>query len=93
MTDTIASVAAPLAQTALGTAASIMVYVDFDPGSDARIKIGADWAARYGAVLIGVAGWLPGREVGGWFAAELERPEDRIDRISAELERFHDWRR
>ena len=90
MTDTIASVAASLAQTALGTAASIMVYVDFDPGSDARIKIGADWAARYGAVLIGVAGWLPGREVGGWFAAELERPEDRIDRISAELNKLGD---
>ena len=90
MTDAIASVAAPLAQTALGTAVSIMVYVDFDPGSDPRIKITADWAAKYGAVLIGVAGWLPGREVGGWFAAELERPEDRIDRISAELNKLGD---
>ena len=65
-----------------------MVYVDFDPGSDDRIKIAADWAAKFGAVLIGVAGWLPGRQVGGWFAAELERPEDRIDRIMAELEKL-----
>ena len=53
-----------------------------------RIKIAADWAAKFGAVLIGVAGWLPGRQVGGWFAAELERPEDRIDRIMAELEKL-----
>ena len=57
-------------------------------GSDDRIKIAADWAAKFGAVLIGVAGWLPGRQVGGWFAAELERPEDRIDRIMAELEKL-----
>ena len=59
-------------------------------------KIAADWAVKYGAVLIDIAGWLPGREVGGWFAAELERPEDRIDRISAELNRrgdtFATWR-
>jgi nucleotide-binding universal stress UspA family protein len=68
--------------------ASIMVYVDFDPGCEARINIAADLAARSGAVLIGVAGWLPGREPGGWFAVELERPEDRIDRILAELEKL-----
>ena len=89
MTDAIANVADRSPQTSLGTAvASIMVYVDFDPGSDDRIKIAADWAAKFGAVLIGVAGWLPGRQVGGWFAAELERPEDRIDRIMAELEKL-----
>ena len=46
---------------------SIAVYVDFDSGSDGRIKIAADWAAKFGATLIGVAGWLPGREAGGWF--------------------------
>ena len=39
-------------------------------------------------MLIGVAGWLPGRQAGGWFAAELERPEDRTDRILAELEKL-----
>jgi nucleotide-binding universal stress UspA family protein len=91
MADAIANVADRSAQTFLGTAvASIMVNADFDPGSDDRIKIAADWAAKFGAVLIGVAGWLPGREVGGWFAAELERPEDRIDRISAEVNRLGD---
>jgi hypothetical protein len=47
--------------------ASIAVYVDFDSGSDGRIRIAADWAANFGAALIGVAGWLPGREAGGWF--------------------------
>lgn len=42
-----------------------MVNVDFDPGSDNRIKIAADWSAKFRAVLISVAGWLPGRRVGG----------------------------
>ena len=89
MTDAIANVFERSAQTSLGTAvASIIVYVDFDPGSNDRIMIAANWAAKFGAVLIGVAGWLPGREVGGWFATELERPEDRIDRIMAELEKL-----
>ena len=66
--------------------ASIAVYVDFDSGSDGRIRIAADWAAKFGAALIGVAGWLPGREAGGWFEYELERPEDRTDRITGELD-------
>jgi nucleotide-binding universal stress UspA family protein len=65
-----------------------MVYVDFDAGCDKRIKVAADWAAKFNAALIGVAGWLPGREAGGWFAAELERAEDRIDRLSAEMEKL-----
>ena len=47
MTDTLANVVERPARTALGTAvASIMVYVDFDPGSDQRIKIAVDWAAK-----------------------------------------------
>ena len=91
MTDAIADIAERSAPPSLGTAvACIMVYVDFDPGSDNRIKIAADWARKFDAVLIGVAGWLPGREVGGWFAAELEPPADRLDRISAELNKLGD---
>ena len=66
--------------------ASIAVYVGFDSGSDGRIKIAADWAAKFDATLIGMAGWLPGREAGGWFEYELERPEDRTDRITGELD-------
>ena len=69
------------------TVASIAVYVDFDTGSDGRIGIAADWASKFGAVLIGVTGWLPGREAGGWFEYELERP-DRVDRIMGELEKL-----
>jgi nucleotide-binding universal stress UspA family protein len=86
MTDKVMSVAERAPQTALRISpASIMVYVDFDAGCDKRIKIAADWAAKFNAALIGVAGWLPGREVGGWFAAELEQAEDPSDRILAEM--------
>jgi nucleotide-binding universal stress UspA family protein len=89
MTDKVMNVAERAPQTALRTSpASIMVYVDFDAGCNKRIKIAADWAAKFNAALIGVAGWLPGREAGGWFAAELERAEDRTDRISAEMEKL-----
>jgi nucleotide-binding universal stress UspA family protein len=70
------------------TIASVMVHVDFDLQSDNRIRIAANVASKFGAALIGVAGWVPGREEGGWFAAELERPEDRNDQILAELERL-----
>jgi hypothetical protein len=76
MMDTVTSVAGRPPQAAWAAApASIMVYVDFDAGCDKRIKVAADWAAKFNAALIGVAGWLPGREAGGWFAAELERAE------------------
>ena len=89
MTDAITHVAERPAQTIMGaTVVSIMVYVDFDPGADNRIKIAADLAAKFGGVLIGVAGWLPGREAGGWFSAQLKPPEDRIDHAMAELEKL-----
>jgi hypothetical protein len=89
MTDTLPSVAGRLPQASLAaTPASVMVYVDFDVGCDKRIKIAADWAAKFNATLIGVAAWAPGREAGGWFAAELESAEDRSDRILAEMEKL-----
>ena len=89
MTDTVTNVAERAPQAAWAAApASIMVYVDFDAGCDKRIKVAADWAAKFNVALIGVAGWLPGREADGWFGAELERAEDRSDRISAEMERL-----
>jgi len=88
MTDTLANAAKPSREALRAVVASMMVYVDFDSGSDHRIKIAADWAAKFDATLIGVAGWLPGREAGGWFAAELERPEDRTDRILGELNKL-----
>jgi nucleotide-binding universal stress UspA family protein len=88
MANAAAEVVERSAKTKLGPAvAAIAVYVDFDPGSDGRIRIAADWAAKFGAALIGVTGWLPGREAGGWFEYELERP-DRVDRIKGELEKL-----
>jgi len=66
-----------------------MVQVDFDAESDNRIRIAANLARKFDALLIGVAGWLPGgREEIGWFAAELERPEERRDRVMAELDKL-----
>jgi len=38
------------------TFAAIMVTVDFDPASKARISLAADLARRFGSLLIGVAG-------------------------------------
>ena len=70
------------------TVASVMVHVDFDDHSDRRIRIAAELASRFDAVLIGVAGWVPGRERGGWFADELERDDERLDRILVELDRL-----
>ena len=68
--------------------ASVMVHVDFDGHSDSRIRIAAEIANRFDAVLIGVAGWLPSRERGGWLAAELASDDERLDRISVELDRL-----
>ena len=49
------------------TLAAIMVTVDFDPASKARITLAADLARRFGGLLIGVAGWpllkRPGEKV------------------------------
>ncbi len=60
MTDTVTNVAERAPQAAWAAApAIIMVYVDFDAGCDKRIKVAADWAAKFNAALIGVAGWLP----------------------------------
>ena len=89
MANTAAEVVEQSAKTKLRPAvASIAVYVGFDSGSDGRIRIAADWAAKFGAALIGVTGWLPGGEAGGWFEYELERPKDRTDRITGELEKL-----
>ena len=61
MTDRVANVGERPSQAALGLApASIMVHVDFDAGSDERITLAADWAAKFNAALIG------GRRLGAW---------------------------
>ena len=68
--------------------ASIMVHVDWNAGSDERIRLAANLADRFGAVLIGIAGWVPGRERATLSHAELEQPEKRSKWIRAELERL-----
>src|SRR6516162_7995375 len=68
--------------------ASIMVHVDFNRGSDDRIRIASELANRLGAVLIGVTGWGPGREFRVAAGAEVERTEIRLARISAAQDRL-----
>ena len=68
--------------------ATIMVHVDWNAGSDDRIRLAANLADRFGAVLIGVAGWVPGRERTGLSRTELEQPEKRLKWIRAELDRL-----
>jgi nucleotide-binding universal stress UspA family protein len=89
MAQTAADVAERKVQTSPPVAVtSVLVHVDFDPDSDNRIRIAANLADKFGAALIGVAGWVPGREKGGWFAAELERPDERTNRVLAELDKL-----
>jgi nucleotide-binding universal stress UspA family protein len=68
--------------------ASIMVHVDWNAGSDARIRLAANLADKFGAVLIGVAGWVPGRERTALSHDEIEQPEKRLKWIGAELDRL-----
>jgi nucleotide-binding universal stress UspA family protein len=65
-----------------------MVHVDFDGHSDSRIRIAAEIANRFGAVLVGVAGWVPSRERGSLLAAELAPDDERLASISGELDQL-----
>jgi len=62
------------------TFAAIMVAVDFDPASKARIKLAADLARRFGSLLIGVAGWPLVKRPG-----EKGSDNDLAERASKEL--------
>jgi nucleotide-binding universal stress UspA family protein len=76
------------AAPASSAVASIMVHVDWNAGSDERIRLAANLADRFGSVLIGVAGWVPGRERATLSHAELEQPDKRSKWIRAELDRL-----
>ena len=76
------------ATSASPAVASIMVHVDRNAGSDDRIRLAANLADRFGAVLIGVAGWVPGRERAALSHAELEQHETRLKWVRAELDRL-----
>jgi len=69
---------------------SIMVYVDFDEQSEARIGLAADLAKRFDAMLIGIAGW-PLRKSGSLTHSDMEYPsteENLQAKIAEELERL-----
>ncbi len=63
------------------TVAALMVSVDFDQPSSARVNLTAELARRFNSPLIGIAGWplvKHPRENGlnesvEWFSTELEK--------------------
>ena len=83
------------------TFAAIMVAVDFDPASKARIKLAADLARRFGSLLIGVAGWpllkRPGEKISDNDPAERASKElrglgDSFRKIAEEVAVRVEWR-
>ena len=83
------------------TFAAIMVAVDFDPASKARIKLAADLARRFGSLLIGVAGWpllkRPGEKVSDndlaeRAAKELQSLGESFRKIAEEVAVRVEWR-
>ena len=72
----------------LRSIASVMVQVDWDVGSDDRIRLAVDLADKCAAVLIGVAGWVPESELARRASARFAKDEERLKWISAELDRL-----
>jgi nucleotide-binding universal stress UspA family protein len=83
------------------TLAAIMVTVDFDPASKARISLAADLARRFGSLLIGVAGWplikrpvetLSDNELAERASKELRSLGERFRKIAEEFAIRIEWR-
>ena len=83
------------------TLAAIMVTVDFDPASKARITLAADLARRFGSLLIGVAGWplikrpvetLSDDELADRASKELRDLGERFRKIAEEVAVRVEWR-
>jgi nucleotide-binding universal stress UspA family protein len=79
------------------TLAAIMVSVDFDKASKARISVAAELAARFKSLLIGVAGWSllkHGSEnrSAEWVSKELETLGDKFRKIAGEITDPIEWR-
>ncbi len=81
--------------------AAIMVTVDFDPASKARITLAADLARRFGGLLIGVAGWplikrpvepLSDNELAERASKELRSLGQRFQKIAEEVAVRVEWR-
>jgi len=72
------------------TISTIMVHVDFDEATKARVAAAADLARRFHAALIGVAGWAL-RELDTGSEIKLDSPRlgaSAQDRIAEQLERL-----
>jgi nucleotide-binding universal stress UspA family protein len=88
------------------TLAAIMVGVEFDPASRARIRLAAELAVRFNSLLIGVAGWpllkhSRGKPSKAEFAAagseesaskELENLGEKFRNIAGEITDRIEWR-
>jgi nucleotide-binding universal stress UspA family protein len=87
------------------TIPAIMVSVDVDHSSKARISVAADLAARFKSLLIGVAGWpllkhahekvdTELRSIGSAESAskELEKLRERFRKIAGEITDRIEWR-
>jgi nucleotide-binding universal stress UspA family protein len=83
------------------TLAAIMVTVDFDPASKARITLAADLARGFGSLLIGVAGWplikrpvetLSDDELADRASKELRDLGERFRKIAEEVAVRVEWR-
>lgn len=83
------------------TIAAIMVTVDFDAASKARISLAADLARRFGSLLIGVAGWplikrpvetLSDSELAERASKELRNLGQRFQKIAEEVAVRVEWR-
>jgi nucleotide-binding universal stress UspA family protein len=83
------------------TLTAIMVTVDFDPSSKARISLAADLARRFGSLLIGVAGWplikrpietLSDNELAERASNELQSLGERFCKIAEEVAVRVEWR-
>jgi nucleotide-binding universal stress UspA family protein len=89
-------------EEALGmTIAAIMVTVNFDPASKARISLAADLARRFGSLLIGVAGWplikrpvetLSDNELAERASSELRSLGEGFRKIAEEVAVRVEWR-
>ncbi len=83
------------------TLAAIMVTVDFDPASKARISLAADLARRFESLLIGVAGWplikrpvetLSDDELAEQASNELRTLGEKFQKITEEFAVRVEWR-
>lgn len=83
------------------TLAAIMVTVDFDATSKARISLAADLARRFGSLLIGVAGWplikrpietLSDTELAERALKELRNLGERFRKIAEDVAVRVEWR-